>query len=64
MVAQVRADAPNGLADYSDAQIWQAILDSRDWEVGISLGARGKLAEHVIEGRVAPTCAHYPKAAE
>jgi hypothetical protein len=52
IVATVRERGfKNGGADFTDAQIWQAVMDSRDWEhCHYWDAAAGKLLEHVIEG--------------
>jgi hypothetical protein len=61
MVAIVRARGfKSGGRQFSDAQIWQAILDSRDMGGHYWDAAAVKLIEHVIEGRTAPTAEQYP----
>lgn len=61
IVATVRERGfKNGGAEFTDAQIWQAIMDSRDWEHCYFWdAAAGKLLEHVIEGREIPSSPTY-----
>lgn len=55
MIAVVRERGfKNGAKSFSDAQVWQAIIDSRDWGGHYWDNAAGKLLEHVIEGRMIP----------
>lgn len=44
---------------FSDAQVWQAVMDSRDWGAHAWDAAAGKLMEHVIEGRTPPSSPTY-----
>jgi hypothetical protein len=64
IVATVRERGfKNGGADFTDAQIWQAVMDSRDWEhCHYWDAAAGKLLEHVIEGRTLPSSPTYESA--
>lgn len=61
LVALVRERGfKDGGPQFSDAQIWQAILDSADWGAHLWDAASGKLLEHVIEGRTPPSAPQYP----
>lgn len=44
---------------FTDAQLWQAAVDSRGWEANYWDAAACKLLEHVIEGRVPPSSPTY-----
>lgn len=49
----------DGGTDFTDAQIWQAVVDSRDWNTHYWYAAAGKLIEHIIDGRVPPSSPTY-----
>lgn len=57
---RVRGFKSGGGEQFSDAQIWQALLDAREWGGNYWDCAAGKLIEHVIEGREPPAAPQWP----
>lgn len=58
IVAGIRERMLDGGERYTDAQIWQAIIDARSCVYEM---VAVQLLDHVFNGRVPPEAAHYPK---